>query len=101
MQFSKSTGNIGLEVADLVVSSINRCLKGNFSNNDKMARALGPLLLNSPRINESAISMMVLTNNPEPVEFEGELFDMINDYSSELYSQACRVNFSNKLSEFE
>jgi len=101
MHFSESKGNVGLEVADLLVSSINRCLKGNFSNNEKMAKALGSLLLNSPRINEKAISMMILTNNPEPVKFEDEILNLIDANSLELYNKTFRRNCSSNLSEHE
>lgn len=101
MQFSDSKGNVGLEVADLLVSSVNRCLKGNFSDNIKMAKILGSLLLNSPRINEKAISMMVLTNNPEPFEFDEEIINLLDANSFKLYNENFRRNCFKNLSKYE
>ncbi|UCZ75744.1 DUF3800 domain-containing protein [Dickeya zeae] len=101
MNISESSGNVGLQVVDLLVSSINRCLKGNFTNNKKMAAILGSLLLNSPRINEQAITMMILTNNNEPHEFDGEILKIIDENAIELYNENFRKNCTENLKEFE
>lgn len=101
MVISDSSGNVGLEVVDLLVSSVNRCLKGNFTDNNKMAKALGCLLLNSPRINEQAITMMVLTNNNETREFDDDILKLIDMSAIELYNRTSRVRCSEHLAELE
>lgn len=92
--YSDSKDCIGLQVVDLLVSSVNRCLKTNFSDNEKMAKCLGSLLINSPRINELAASMVVLTDNDYSYEFNNELLKLMDEYSIKLYNETFRKNFT-------
>lgn len=45
MKFEDSKNNLGIQVADLIASGIRRCLRGNFSDNDRAASLLGRLTI--------------------------------------------------------
>ena len=55
IKFMDSKDSSGIQVVDLVVSGIRRCLRGQFSDNDKAASTLGRLMLqakhNAPPLN--------------------------------------------------
>jgi hypothetical protein len=55
IKFEDSTQSYGLQLVDLIVSGIRRCLRLRFVNNERAARALGKLLIqakhNGPSIN--------------------------------------------------
>jgi GGDEF domain-containing protein len=55
INFEDSKSSYGLQTADLLISSVNRCLKANFSENEMMAVFLGRLMLDSIYRNETAI----------------------------------------------
>ncbi|NVM80002.1 hypothetical protein FHW83_005846 [Duganella sp. SG902] len=89
-----STPSVGLQVADLLISSVNRCLKRNYTNNEKMATALGRLMINAPRIEER--SLMVLGYGPtRPIaNAPGKLINLMDASSKQLYNEVFRRNFS-------
>ena len=49
LRFEDSKSNLGLQVADLIASGIRRCLRGNFSDNDRAASLLGRLTVQGPK----------------------------------------------------
>lgn len=61
MTFMDSKDSDGIQAADLVVSGIRRCLRGEFSNNDLAAVRLGRLMLqavhNGPSLNLVAFGL--------------------------------------------
>lgn len=84
----------GIQVADLLVSSVNRCLKQNYTDNVKMAKALGRLMINAPRINEQCIK--VFGHGPQrPIaNAPAKLVNLMDSSSKQLYNQIFRENFS-------
>lgn len=92
-----SKRSTGIQVADLLVSSVNRCLKRNYTENEKMAKALGRLMINAPRIEER--SLMVLGYGPtRPIaNSPGKLINLMDASSKQLYSEVFRKNFSKNL----
>ncbi|MGN4152217.1 DUF3800 domain-containing protein [Burkholderia gladioli] len=84
----------GLQVADLLVSSVNRCLKQNYTDNESMAKALGNLMINAPRIEEQSI--MVFGHGPtRSIEnTPAKLIKLMNTSAKRLFSQTFRRNFS-------
>jgi UDP-2,3-diacylglucosamine pyrophosphatase LpxH len=92
--FEDSMLSIGLQVADLLTSSLNRCLKQNYTDNKKMALALGRLMINAPRIEERSLMVMGHGHQQPIAKAPGELIELIDSSSKKLYSQEFRVNFS-------
>lgn len=90
-----SKESFGIQIADLLISSVNRCLKGNFSNNEQMAKILGILMINSVVKNEKAI---VIHAFPEQTIISDRITEIINimdresikvfKYPAEIYSKA-------------
>lgn len=77
----------GVQVADLLVSSVNRCLKGNYTNNEKMASILGGLMINSPKSNVRAISLMGFSETRELKDSTGMLVNLMDENSKKLFSE--------------
>lgn len=69
MSFEDSKSSYGLQTADLLISSVNRCLKANFSENGMMAVFLGRLMLDSISRDETAISFLSLQSKV-PIEID-------------------------------
>lgn len=84
----------GIQVSDLLVSSVNRCLKQNYTDNVKMAKALGRLMINAPRIDEQ--SLKVFGHGPtRPIaNAPAKLLNLMDTSSKQLYSRIVRENFS-------
>ena len=53
IKFVDSRNSIGVQAADLVVSGVRRCLRGEFADNHKVAVSLGKLMLSPNRGNQS------------------------------------------------
>lgn len=81
-----STTSSGVQIADLLVSSVNRCLKRNYTNNEKMASLLGTLMLNSPKPNVRAISLMSFSETRELKGSTGGLVNLMDENSKKLFS---------------
>jgi len=92
--FEDSEVTLGLQVADLLVSSVNRCLKQNYDNNEKMAAALGGLMINSRYIDSRSLTV-VGHGQTSTVEGEaGRLIDIMDAKSKKIFSELYRMNFS-------
>lgn len=85
----------GIQISDLLVSSVNRCLKQNYTDNIKMAKALGKLMINAPRIDEQ--SLKVFGHGPtRPIaNAPAKLINLMDTSSKQLYGRVFRENFSN------
>lgn len=62
-EFLDSKTDVGIQVADLVVSGIYGCLRGRFANNDMAACLLGHLMVSPPK-GKQAIQLIGLTDRP-------------------------------------
>ncbi|WP_289329224.1 DUF3800 domain-containing protein [Pseudomonas sp. 'CRE Jenny 4'] len=89
-----SKNSVGIQVSDLLISSVNRCLKQNYTDNNKMAKALGKLMVNAPRIEEQ--SLKVFGHGPAgPLDkVPAKLIELMDESSKQLYGGTFRANFS-------
>lgn len=95
-----SKANFGLQSIDLLVSSVNRCLKRNYTDNEKMATALGRLMINSPLTSGWALAIM--GHRPTAI-MEGEavpLVELMDSTSKRLFSQVFRENYSLQIARY-
>lgn len=84
----------GIQVSDLLVSSVNRCLKQNYTDNVKMAKALGKLMINAPRIDEQAVKIFGHGPKRPIANAPAKLLTLMDSSSKQLYSLTFRKNFS-------
>lgn len=89
-----SKNSVGIQVSDLLISSVNRCLKQNYTDNVKMAKALGKLMINAPRIEEQ--SLMTFGHGPaRPIaNAPAKLIKHMDASSKQLYGRIFRENLS-------
>lgn len=80
-----SEESFGLQIADLLVSSVNRCLKGNFSDNSAMAKLLGKLMVNSHRKNHKAILLTSTSGTSNIPDVTSRLINIMDEESINLY----------------
>ncbi|MBS3021401.1 hypothetical protein DJFAAGMI_04173 [Comamonas sp. PE63] len=93
-----SKRSIGLQVADLLISSVNRCLKQNYTNNKKMAKALGRLMINSPRVDGWSLTVRACGNPRSIKNAPANLIKLMDASSKHLYSKKLKENYSKALS---
>lgn len=77
----------GIQVSDLLVSGVNRCLKGNYTDNDKMASLFGKLMLNSSKPNVRAINIMGFSDAHAVTGFTGDLINLMDENSKKVFSK--------------
>lgn len=95
-----SKESFGLQSIDLLVSSVNRCLKQNYTDNHKMATALGRLMINSPLIDGRALTIM---GHRPTAAMEGEavsLVELMDGASKQLFSEVFRTNYSRLIDRY-
>lgn len=93
--FGNSKYSSGLQAADVVVSAINRFLRGNVDDVVKAARNLGPLLIHSPRLDVPAIPHISFYHENElknDIDFHN--LELINSEARELYTSPFRSGFT-------
>lgn len=100
--FHDSAKNPGLQVADLVISSINRLLRGNVDNKTKVAELLGGLTVNSPRLDLPSVPMLRFYDSVEAApEFSDENLDLLNSFSRILYTPEFKKGFTETFNNFK
>ncbi|MEZ9558385.1 DUF3800 domain-containing protein [Vibrio splendidus] len=82
-----SRDSLGVQIADLLVSSVNRCIKGNYTDNEKMASLLGKLMINSPKRNVRAVSLMGFSETRPLGGLAGKVINIMDDNSNRLFSE--------------
>jgi hypothetical protein len=95
-----SKDSFGLQSVDLLVSSVNRCLKRNFTDNEKMAEHLGKLMVNSPLDNMRALSLMSLSNGGMIKNDTAKVIDIMDKNSIQLFSKDFRKNYSHIVNKY-
>lgn len=88
-----SERSIGIQVSDLLTSSVNRCLKRNYTNNEKMATAVGGLMINAPRIDEQSLMVLGYGSQRPIANAPGKLIKLMDASSKQLYGDIFRRNF--------
>ena len=88
----------GLQSIDLLVSSVNRCLKQNFTDNEKMAASLGQLMVNSPLVEMKALTLMSFSSNGMIKEYEENIIDIMDSSSKKLFSEKFKHGYSKTIS---
>lgn len=96
LSLSDSKTSFGLQIINLLVSSVNRCLKMNFTNNEKMAETLGSLMINSSHVDRMAILIINFSRESTIDEFVINLIERIDEFSFKLFSDNFKLNFENK-----
>ncbi|MHB0842904.1 DUF3800 domain-containing protein [Stutzerimonas nitrititolerans] len=100
-KFDDSKTTLGLQVADLVISGLNRLLKGNVDDPARAAKVLGPLILNAPRIGLPSIPQL---NFYEGTAFRSEVnyenLELLNREATPLYSEQFRSGFTDSYNQF-
>lgn len=100
-KFGDSKTTPGLQVADLLISGLNRLLKGNVDDSEKAAKVLGPLILNAPRLGLPSIPQL---NFYEGTAFSPEVnyenLELLNKEASRLYSDRFRAGFTDSYEQF-
>ncbi|AXF43611.1 MULTISPECIES: DUF3800 domain-containing protein [Acinetobacter] len=98
--FTDSKTSKGLQIVDLLVSSTNRCLKRNFDDNEKMAKLLGGLMINSPDYGKYAIRTIIFDGNidhSENIKEKIELYELMEKSSKKIFTEEFKENlFINK-----
>lgn len=84
----------GIQVSDLLVSSVNCCLKQNYTDNLKMAKALGKLMINSPRIDEQTVKVFGHGPKRPIANAPAKLIKLMDSSSKQLYDRTFRENIS-------
>lgn len=87
IKFMDSQNSSGIQAVDLIVSGIRRCLRRQFSNNDKVASILGKLMLqakhNAPPLN------LITFANDSPMEIEAaRLVRMMSRHCKSMIKRA-------------
>lgn len=100
-RFHDSEKSSGIQVADLVISSINRLLRGNVDSNTKTAKILGGLLLSSPRLDFPSVPQLnFYDSTATKPELDYENLQLLNDEAKQIYSQQYRETFTKSINEF-
>lgn len=100
-KFADSKETLGLQVADLVISGLNRLLKGNVDDPAKSAKVFGPLILNAPRLGIPSIPQL---NFYEGTALRSEVdyknLELLNREATPLYSDQFRSGFTDSYNQF-
>ncbi len=99
--FHDSKKTPGIQVADLVISSINRLLRGNVGDNAKVAKILGGLLLNSPRLDLPSVPQLnFYESTATKPELSYESLELLNSATKQIYTQRFREGFTKNIGQF-
>ena len=94
-KFTDSKTSYGLQVVDLLVSSTNRCLKRNFTDNEKMARLLGGLMINSPDYEKYAIRTVRFDGSFSHIKGDEntiKLYELMDQSSNKVFTEQFKKN---------
>ncbi|MCO8098391.1 DUF3800 domain-containing protein [Acinetobacter lwoffii] len=94
-KFTDSKTSHGLQIVDLLVSSTNRCLKRNFTDNEKMARLLGGLMINSPDYEKYAIRTVRFDgsiSHAKGAEDTIKLYKLMDQSSNKVFTEQFKKN---------
>ncbi|EPB0857005.1 DUF3800 domain-containing protein [Yersinia enterocolitica] len=93
--FGNSSKSSGLQAADVIVSAVNRFLRGNVDDVVKASKNLGPLLIHSPRLDVPAIPHISFYHENElKREIDFHNLELLNSEARELYTPAFRSGFT-------
>jgi len=95
-KLAESASSPGIQMSDLLVSGVNRCLKQNYDDSLGMAKAFGELMVNSPFIEDQAITVMGHGETREIEEPVASLLNQMDASSKKLYGYQYRLNMSRR-----
>ena len=96
LMLKDSKDSFGIQIADLLVSSVNRCLKRNFSDNEKMAKILGRLMINSYVENQKAILISTISEQNICVNRIDDITNIMDRESIKVYKFTTEI-YSKKI----
>ncbi|WP_144139364.1 DUF3800 domain-containing protein [Providencia rettgeri] len=100
MRFEDSQKSVGLQAADLLISNINRTLKGHCDSIDVQAETLGGITVNTPSENMPNIPVLIFDNTIlEQVDIKLDALEKMSKFSYPLYNDIFRKNFSKTMSD--
>lgn len=99
--FGNSKHSSGLQAADVVVSAVNRFLRGNVDDVVKASRNLGPLLIHSPRLDVPAIPHISFYHQNE-LKYDIDFYnlELLNSEARKFYTPAFRNGFTKNIHKF-
>ena len=80
-EYVDSSGNFGVQIADLLASGLRRCLRQHFIDNQQAARLLGKLMVRI-KVNEPPIGLMGFSEEEEQRVVNDEVVDLIETIGS-------------------
>jgi len=92
-----SKQSIGLQISDLITSSLNRCLKLNFDDNAAIARSIGSLVINSPTIHPAINIFPSGMKNHGINEGTKKALELINHESIKIFNDRFQQNYSKQI----
>ncbi|ELI1830813.1 DUF3800 domain-containing protein [Vibrio fluvialis] len=92
-----SKDSVGLQISDLITSSLNRCLKLNFDNNYAMAEMIGSLVINSPTLHPSINFMSFGSDHIQVNEESWNVLQHLSDSSIEFFGSELRNNLTKNM----
>lgn len=93
--FGNSSKSSGLQAADVIVSAVNRFLRGNVDDVVKASKNLGLLFIHSPRLDVPAIPHICFHHGAElKKEIDFHNLKLLNSEARELYTPAFRRGFT-------
>ncbi|MEQ4664172.1 DUF3800 domain-containing protein [Providencia rettgeri] len=102
MMFEDSKKSVGLQVVDLLVSNLNRTLKGHCDNVDIQAKLLGGITVNTPSENIPNIPVLIFDNALlEQIDIKFDALMKMSKFSYPLYNDIFRKNYSKTLSDLK
>jgi hypothetical protein len=98
LRFMDSIKSSGLQTADLLISGINRCLRGNCTDNIEQASLLGSLTLNSCSDDIPNIPCINLYDSDKGTyDISFDILNVLNKHSFKLYNDNIRKNFKENM----
>lgn len=92
-----SKDSAGLQICDLITSSLNRCLKSNFDDNYAIAKMISSLVINSPNL-RCSIAVISFCNQGANINARSEeLIQYIDHNSIEFFELEFRKNTTKNL----
>ncbi len=86
IKFVDSRSVVGVQITDLLVSGLRKCLRLEFSGNKKIAIVLGKLMVQAKH-NKSPIDLICFSRNVKPIDEVSELVKLMINYCRPLINE--------------
>lgn len=86
----------GVQIADLLVSGLNRCLRGGFDNNQKIAQLLGALMVQAPKSQDKTAPPLRLITLGETQRCSSHVEDVVRVMIDVTKSMCTRISLPSR-----